>query len=79
MAYKEYREMKVYESSGYQYKRTSSIVLKGKWLNDLGFEINTPITVKCEDRRLIITPRDEVIDDRVTDFKWMEGVVKSIY
>ena len=48
MAYKEYREMKVYESSGYQYKRTSSIVLKGKWLNDLGFEINTPITVKCE-------------------------------
>ncbi|MFR7578508.1 MAG: SymE family type I addiction module toxin [Butyribacter sp.] len=69
MAYKEYREMKVYESSGYQYKRTSSIVLKGKWLNDLGFEINTPITVKCEGGRLIITPRDEVIDDRVTDFK----------
>lgn len=79
MAYKEYRKMKVYESSGYQYKRTPSIVLKGKWLNDLGFEINTPITVKCEGGRLIITPRDEVIDDRVTDFKWMEGVVKSIY
>lgn len=69
MAYKEYREMKVYESSGNQYKRTPSIVLKGKWLNDLGFEINTPITVKCEGGRLIITPRDEVIDDRVTDFK----------
>ena len=69
MGYKKYREMKVYESSGYQYKRTPSIVLKGKWLNDLGFEINTPITVKCESGRLIITPRDEVIDDRVTDFK----------
>ncbi len=39
MAYKEYREMKVYESSGYQYKRTPSIVLKGKWLSELGFDI----------------------------------------
>ena len=29
MAYKKYREMKVYEASGYQYKRTPSIVLKG--------------------------------------------------
>lgn len=34
MAYKKYREMKVYEASGYQYKRTPSIVLKGKWLSD---------------------------------------------
>ena len=31
MAYKKYREMKVYEASGYQYKRTPSIVLKGQW------------------------------------------------
>ena len=28
MAYKKYREMKVYEASGYQYKRTPSIVLE---------------------------------------------------
>lgn len=35
MAYKEYREMKVYESSGYQYKRTPSIVFKGKQLSEL--------------------------------------------
>lgn len=39
MAYKKYREMKVYEASGYQYERTLSIVLKGKWLLDLRFDI----------------------------------------
>ena len=62
MAYKEYREMKVYESSGYQYKRTPSIVLKGKWLSELGFDIGEQIEVKCEDGRLIITKANEVWD-----------------
>lgn len=55
MAYKKYREMKVYEASGYQYKRTPSIVLKGQWLSELGFDIGEQIEVKCEDGRLIIT------------------------
>ena len=49
MAYKKCREMKVYEASGYQYKRTPSIVLKGKWLSELGFDIGEQIEVKCED------------------------------
>ena len=60
MAYKEYREMKVCEKSGYQYKPTPTITLKGKWLQELGFEIDTPITVKCEDGRLVITKSNEI-------------------
>ena len=59
MAYKKYREMKVYEASGYQYKRTPSIVLKGQWLSELGFDIGEQIEVKCEDGRLIITKANE--------------------
>lgn len=55
MAYEEHRELKVYESSGYHYKRTPSIVLKGKWLSELGFDIGEQIEVKCEEGRLIIT------------------------
>lgn len=62
MAYKKYREMKVYEASGYQYKRTPSIVLKGQWLSELGFDIGEPIEVKCEDGRLIITKANEIWD-----------------
>lgn len=64
MAYKEYREMKVCEKSGYHYKPTPTITLKGNWLQELGFEIDTPITVKCEGVRLTITRSDEV---------WNEG------
>ena len=60
MAYKKYREMKVYEASGYQYKRTPSIVLKGQWLSELGFDIGEQIEVKCEDGRLIITKANEI-------------------
>lgn len=66
MAYKEYRDMKVCEQSGYRYKPTPTITLKGNWLQELGFEIDTPITVKCEDGRLIITKANEI---------WSEPVV----
>lgn len=60
MAYKEYREMKVYEQSGYQCKPTPTIVLKGKWLEELGFVSGTRVTVKCEGGQLTITPANEV-------------------
>lgn len=58
--YKEYRELKVVEQSGYQYKPTPTITLKGQWLIELGFEVNQPITVKCEGGKLTITLRDEI-------------------
>lgn len=44
---------------GSYYVAVPSINLKGKWLERLGFEINTPIAVECSDGRLIITRRDE--------------------
>ena len=75
MAYKKYREMKVYEASGYQYKRTPSIVLKGKWLSDLGFDIGEQIEVKCEDGRLVITKANEIWDINWVDVRqsgWMQ-------
>lgn len=61
--YKEYRELKVVEQSGYKYKPTPTITLKGQWLEELGFEINKPVTVKCEGGRLIITVKDDLQDD----------------
>lgn len=60
MAFKEYREMKVYEQSGYHYKSTPAIILKGKWLEELGFTTGTAVTVKCQGGQLTITPSDEV-------------------
>lgn len=63
---KEYRNMKVYEISGYRYKPTPTIILKGQWLQKLGFNIGDPVLVKCEDGKLIITPdavRAELIEE----------------
>lgn len=46
MAYKEYRDLKVYEQSGYKYQNTPTIVLKGKWLEELGFLMGDKLSVK---------------------------------
>ena len=39
MAFKKIRNMKVYEQSGYHYKSTPTIMLKGQWLNELGCRV----------------------------------------
>lgn len=43
------RSMKVHEQSGYNYKATPTIILKGQWLKEMGFEIGDYITVSCEE------------------------------
>lgn len=60
MAFKKIRTMKVYEQSGYHYKSTPTIMLKGQWLKELGFEYGTQISVMCEGGKLTITRADEV-------------------
>lgn len=59
--FKKERKMKVYAQLGYHYKDTATIILKGAWLETLGFEPGTPINVECEGGRLVITRADEVI------------------
>lgn len=54
------RSMKVHEQSGYNYKATPTIILKGQWLKEMGFEIGDYITVSCEDGKLVITPDAEI-------------------
>ena len=43
------RSMKVHEQSGYNYKATPTIILKGQWLKKMGFEIGDYISVSCEE------------------------------
>ena len=59
MAFKKNRSMKVYGQSGYRYKETPEIMLKGLWLQELGFGIGDYISVSCENGKLIITPDAE--------------------
>lgn len=60
MAFEKIRNMKVYEQSGYNYKSTPTITLKGQWLKEAGFNIGDSITITCEDGKLIISPREEI-------------------
>ena len=60
-AFKRERKMKVYAQSGYHYKDTATIILKGAQLETLGFEPGTPINVECDGGRLVITRADEAV------------------
>lgn len=55
MKKKETRSLKVYEQSGYHDQSIPTIILKGNWLQDWGFSIHTPVSVTCEEGKLIIT------------------------
>lgn len=59
MAFKKIRNMKVYEQLGYRYKSTLAIMLKGQWLNEMGFGYGTLICVECSSGKLVITKVDE--------------------
>lgn len=56
---KEKRILKVYEQSGYRYKPTPTLMLKGAWLEEWGFTVNMPVTVQCEAGKLIIVLDEE--------------------
>ena len=56
MAFKKNRSVKVYERCGYNYRPTPTIMLKGQWLKELGFDAGTYISVSCENGRLVSTP-----------------------
>ena len=58
--FKEVRKFKVYEQSGHNYKPTPTITLKGLWLEELGFGAGTLLTVRCEEGKLVIEPRESV-------------------
>ena len=54
------RALKVCEQSGYRYKPTPALMLKGAWLEEWGFTFNMPVIVQCEKGKLVITPREEM-------------------
>ena len=51
---KDKRVLKVCEQSGYRYKPTPTLMLKGAWLEEWGFTANMPVTVQCEEGKLVI-------------------------
>ena len=72
------RSMKVHVQSGYNYKATPTIILKGQWLQEMGFEIGDYISVSCEDGKLIITPDAEKAAIAKAEAEFMEKEMKKL-
>ncbi len=66
------RSIKVYGQSGYKYRETPMIMLKGMWLKEAGFDIGDYISVTCEDGRLVITPDVERAAVNAAEAEFME-------
>lgn len=76
--FKKRRTMKIYGMSGYNYKPMPTIMLKGQWLKELGFEIGGYVTVSCENGRLVITPDAEMAALKETEAAFMERETKIL-
>ena len=78
MAFKKNRNMKVHGTSGYRYKATPTIMLKGEWLKELGFEIGDYVSVSCENGKLVITPDTERAELAKAEAEFMERETKAL-
>lgn len=75
---KKNRSIKVVCQSGYQYRNTPAIVLKGKWLKELGFDIGDYVSISCENGKLVITPDVERATMEEAQAAFMEREMASL-
>lgn len=78
MTKKNRRSMKVVAQSGYKYRETPTITLKGQWLKDLGFEIGDYVSVSCENGKLVITPDAERAELVKAEQAFMDREMKAL-
>lgn len=72
-------DLKVVAQSGYKYRETSTITLKGLWLSEVGFQIGDYISAKCEDGRLIIEPDTERATIIEAEKTFMDKELKNMH
>lgn len=72
------RSVKVYGQSGYKYRETPTIMLKGLWLKEAGFDIGDYISVTCEDGKIIITQDAERAAMKAAETEFMEREMKAL-
>lgn len=72
------RSIKVVSQSGYNYKATPTITLKGQWLKELGFDIGDYVSISCENGKLVITPDAERVAMAEAEATFMEREMASL-
>ena len=72
------RSVKVYGQSGYKYREIPTIMLKGLWRKEAGFDIGAYISVTCEDGKIIITQDAERAAVKAAEAEFMEREMKAL-
>ena len=72
------RSVKVYGQSGYKYRGTPTIMLKGLWLKEAGLDIGDYISVTCEDGKIIITQDAERAAVKAAETEFMEREMNAL-
>ena len=72
------RSVKVYGQSGHKYRETPTIMLKGLWLKEAGFDNGDYISVTCEDGKIIITQDAERAAVKAAEAEFMEREMKVL-
>ena len=78
MESKKVRNIKVISQSGRNYKPTPTVILKGQWLNEMGFEIGDQIKVECEQGKLVISLDRERMELLDAERAFMETEIKKL-
>ena len=78
MESKKVRNIKVISQNGHNYKPTPTIILKGQWLNEMGFEIGDQIKVECENEKLVISLDRERMEMLDAEKDFMEAETKKL-
>jgi len=79
MKQKTVRSLKIYEQSGYNYKGTPTIMLKGNWLRELGFNAGDYVSIACEDGKLVITPDVERAKEKAAEEAFLAKEMKALH
>lgn len=72
------RSIKVYGQSGYKYRETPTIMLKGMWLKEAGFDVGDYISVTCEDGRIVIAQDAERAAVKAAEAEFMDREMKAL-
>ena len=78
MESKKIRNIKVISQSGRNYKPTPTVILKGQWLNEMGFEIGDQIKVECENGKLVISLDREKMEMLEAERAFMEAETQKL-
>lgn len=78
MSSKKTRNIKVISQSGHNYKPTPTIILKGQWLNEMGFEIGDCIKVECENGRLVVSLDKERVTELEAKKAFMDAEMEKV-